>query len=104
YFCSFGDPQLVESVCRGRRQEFAAFAWQGEVPDPQAETTFAASRLSWAWPEGTVHAGLRRLYADLLGARRRGPALRDFTHRTARLLPAEEAAVLELVRGPDTAG
>jgi maltooligosyltrehalose trehalohydrolase len=104
YFCSFGDPQLAESARRGRRQEFAAFAWHGEVPDPQAEATFTASCLSWAWAEGTAHAGLRRLYTDLLAARQRWPALGDFEHRMARLVQVEKAAVLELVRGRDAAG
>jgi maltooligosyltrehalose trehalohydrolase len=99
FFCSFEDAQLVESVRRGRRREFAAFAWQGEVPDPQAEATFAAAKLSWSWPEGTRRAGLRRLYGDLLAARRSWPPLRDFARRSARLLPGAATAVLELVRG-----
>ena len=36
FFCSFGDPELVEAVREGRKKEFDAFAWQGEVPDPRA--------------------------------------------------------------------
>jgi maltooligosyltrehalose trehalohydrolase len=100
FFCSFDDAQLVENVREGRRREFAAFAWQGEVPDPQSEATFNASRLTWSWPEEGAKAGLRRLYGDLLAARRRWPALGDFRHRAARLLPSgDQAAVLELVRG-----
>jgi maltooligosyltrehalose trehalohydrolase len=100
FFCSFNDPDLVRNVREGRRREFAAFAWQGEVPDPQAEETFRAARLSWSWPEGTARAGLRRLYADLLAARRTWPPLRDFTRRSARLLPEPESgAVMELIRG-----
>ena len=75
--------QLVEAVREGRKKEFDAFAWQGEVPDPQGEETFASARLSWSWPEGTHRAGLRRLYRDLLAARREWPALRDFEHRSA---------------------
>ena len=35
YFISHLDAQLVDAVRRGRREEFAAFAWQGEPPDPQ---------------------------------------------------------------------
>jgi maltooligosyltrehalose trehalohydrolase len=104
FFCSFLDRRLVENVRQGRRRDYAAFM-QGEVPDPQAESTFAASRLTWSWPEGSPRAGLRRLYRDLLVARRRWPALRDFTHVAARLLPDEERGpVLRLVRGePGTA-
>jgi maltooligosyltrehalose trehalohydrolase len=100
FFCSFADAGLVKAVREGRRREFAAFAWQGEVPDPQAEETFAASRLTWSWEGNAFKAGLRRLYADLLTARRRWPALQDFNERTARLLSGEGGApVLELVRG-----
>jgi maltooligosyltrehalose trehalohydrolase len=105
FFCSFGDPQLVQAVREGRAKEFDAFAWRGEVPDPHGEDTFESARLSWSWPEGTPRAGLRRLYRDLLTARRRWPALRDFERRSARLLEAGEAGpVLELVRGGESSG
>jgi maltooligosyltrehalose trehalohydrolase len=96
FFCSFHYPGLVEAVRKGRREEFAAFAWQGDVPDPQAEETFRSAVLSWCWEE-PKRAGLRRLYADLLTARRTWPALRDFERRSARILPGDQ--VLELVRG-----
>jgi maltooligosyltrehalose trehalohydrolase len=99
FFCSFHNGQLIENVRRGRRRDYG-FAPGAEMLDPQDERTFAAARLSWSWPEGTSRAGLRRLYADLLAARQRWPALRDFSQRTARLLPDEHsAAVLHLVRG-----
>jgi maltooligosyltrehalose trehalohydrolase len=104
FFCSFADGKLVENVRRGRKAEFASFAWQGEVPDPQAEATFNAARLTWSWPEGSVRAGLRRLYQDLLTARRAWPALRDFHNCKVRLLPTAENAVLEMLRGERTAG
>ena len=37
FFCSFGDPAVIEAVRRGRREEFAAlaFQWGVEIPDPQ---------------------------------------------------------------------
>jgi maltooligosyltrehalose trehalohydrolase len=105
FFCSFSDPRLVEAVREGRRREFAAFAWQGEVPDPHAEATFASAKLSWAWPEGTPRAGLRRLHQDLLAARREWPGLHDVRARSARLLPdAETGPLLELVRGEPRSG
>jgi maltooligosyltrehalose trehalohydrolase len=102
FFCSFGDRGLIEAVREGRKREFAELVGQGTVPDPQAERTFASARLSWSWPEGTPRAGLRRLYQDLLAARREWPALRDFQTPTARLLPDNESGpVLELARGAD---
>jgi maltooligosyltrehalose trehalohydrolase len=100
FFCSFGDGRLIDNVRKGRRHEFAAFAWQGEVPDPQHEGTFNASRLTWSWPPNSFHEGMRRLYADLLAARRHWPALQNFTERSARLLgDGNQEAVLELIRG-----
>jgi maltooligosyltrehalose trehalohydrolase len=85
FFCDFGDPALQEAVRRGRKEEFADFAWTGEIPDPCAEQTMASARLSWSWPEGSWQAGLRRLYEDLLRARREWPALRESRFCTAEL-------------------
>ena len=98
FFCSFGNPELIADVRTGRRREFEAFHKDGEVPDPQAEATFEASRLSWSWESDPHRSGLRLLYQDLLRARREWPALRDYVQRTARLLPTTDH-VLELTRG-----
>ena len=76
YFVSHGDPALVEAVREGRRREFEAFAWSGEVPDPQAERTFEASRPLWERAETGEGARLRALYRDLLRLRRSERALR----------------------------
>jgi maltooligosyltrehalose trehalohydrolase len=100
FFCSFSDEALVEAVRNGRRNEFAAFAWQGEVPDPQSPDTFAASRLSWTWPEGSSAAGLRQLYQDLLHARPLWPALTNYVERRANLVERSDSPLLYLERGP----
>jgi maltooligosyltrehalose trehalohydrolase len=100
FFCSFLDRHLGERVRAGRRREYADHMKGADIADPQAQATFAACRLSWSWPEGSPRAGLRRLYCDLLAARRRWPALRDFVHRSARLLPDEgNPWILNLIRG-----
>ena len=76
-----------------------------DVPDPQAETTFAASRLTWSWESDPHKSGLRRLYQDLLRARHEWPALRDYSQRSARILPdTQSGGILELVRGGPPAG
>jgi maltooligosyltrehalose trehalohydrolase len=74
YFVSHTDPDLVEAVRRGRRDEFAAFAWAGEAPDPQSEETFARSRVDWSRRDGDGRETLA-LYRDLLALRRDVPAL-----------------------------
>jgi maltooligosyltrehalose trehalohydrolase len=76
YFVSHGDPALVESVREGRRREFEAFVWDGEIPDPQAEDTFESSRPRWERAETAGGARLRALYRDLLRLRRSEHALR----------------------------
>jgi maltooligosyltrehalose trehalohydrolase len=101
FFCSFCGEELIQAVREGRKREFADFMTDGEtVPDPHATDTFRSAVLSWSWPDGSNHAGLRNLYRDLLAARRAWPALRDFTRRSAKLLPNEDVGpVLELIRG-----
>ena len=76
YFVSHGDPALVAAVREGRRRGFEAFGWTGDVPDPQAEATFEASRPRWDQAESPAGARLRTLYRDLLRLRRSQPALR----------------------------
>src|ERR1700675_4858638 len=70
YFTSHGDQALIEAVRRGRQEEFAAFGWEGKVPDPQDETTFKTSRLDHALKNKDPHQSLRALYRELLAIRR----------------------------------
>jgi maltooligosyltrehalose trehalohydrolase len=81
YFVSHEDPELVEAVRRGRREEFAAFGWRGDIPDPQARDTFERSRIDWGWPSNPARAAIHRLYRALLRIRREEPALRAGTAR-----------------------
>ena len=52
YFISHTDPELVKAVQEGRKKEFKAFKWAGNIPDPQSEETFLSSCLSWNYHEG----------------------------------------------------
>jgi maltooligosyltrehalose trehalohydrolase len=69
-------PELGRLVTAGRRAEFSRFtayadaARQALIPDPQAETTFATSRLVWEERERSPHAGTLALYRTLLRLRR----------------------------------
>ncbi|MFA9431752.1 MULTISPECIES: malto-oligosyltrehalose trehalohydrolase [unclassified Egicoccus] len=70
YFVSHTDPDLVRAVQEGRKREFAYFADQGEAPDPQAEATFARSKLDWSRRTQDPHAVVLALYRELLRLRR----------------------------------
>src|SRR5262249_35908792 len=50
--------------------DFQAFDWQGEVPDPQAESTFWASKLNRGLAEEEPHRTLLRFYQMLMRFRR----------------------------------
>ncbi len=104
FFSSFDDPQIVEAVRHGRREEFAAleFKWGSEIPDPQDLRTFAACKLKWAWPEGSPQSQRRLLYEDLLKARKNWPALGDRQHTNALVVnnsAAKRADTLLIRRG-----
>lgn len=75
-------PELGRLVTQGRRQEFRHFSSfsdpqaQQRIPDPQALSTFIASKLNWAETQAEPHASIRRLYQALLRLRKSEPALR----------------------------
>jgi len=81
YFIDHSDAQLIEAVRHGRRQEFSAFKWLAEPPDPQAEATFESARIEPRQNE------LLALYRELIALRKRyrlGPG------------PTEQRDVIEL--------
>jgi maltooligosyltrehalose trehalohydrolase len=75
FFVSHGDPDLVESVRKGRAEEFAAFRSRGAPPDPQDEQTFLRCKLDHGLRHRGEHALLQRIYGELLTLRRETPAL-----------------------------
>jgi maltooligosyltrehalose trehalohydrolase len=77
YFVSHGDPDLIEAVRRGRQEEFAAFQWPGEPPDPQAEETFEQARLDHKLRREGEHKVLLEFYRELLSVRRELTHLAD---------------------------
>lgn len=77
YFVSHTDPDLVEAVRKGRAREFEYFQKEGlEVPDPQSETTFKNSTLSWDWSVLESQL-LFKYYQALIKLRKELPAWQD---------------------------
>jgi maltooligosyltrehalose trehalohydrolase len=99
YFTSHGDPALVEAVRRGRQEEFSAFGWKQNVPDPQDERTFACSRLNHSLKTHEPHSTLLRFYQRLIRIRNERelwtPAARKVRElgETALLLLRETASL-----------
>jgi maltooligosyltrehalose trehalohydrolase len=105
YFTSHGDPNLVEAVRRGRTEEFRFFGWKEQIPDPQAESTFAKSRLKPDLAQDEPHSTLLRFYQLLLRFRREyhlgqanSPSIKEFESSKALVVlqdaPANNLAML----------
>jgi maltooligosyltrehalose trehalohydrolase len=93
-------PELGRLVTAGRRAEFSRFAayadpaQRARIPDPQAETTFDASRLVWDERDAPAHASTLDLYRTLLRLRRDEISPRRFVDAIA-----VDDACLALTRG-----
>jgi maltooligosyltrehalose trehalohydrolase len=94
YFVSHSDAALAEAVRKGRRDEFKAFSWAGEVPDPMAEETFRRSKVDRARKD----AAALRWHKALLKLRREHPALQDDSRQGLRA--TVQGKVLLMRRGP----
>lgn len=74
FFCDF-EKDLAAAVTAGRRNEFARFARFNDpdarkgIPDPNAEQTFASSRLDWRVIEQPDHQHWLAFYRRLIGLR-----------------------------------
>ena len=75
YFVSHSDPALIQAVPKGRREGFAAFQWQGEMPDPQDERTFLHAKLHRDLRQQGTHRILYDFYQELIRLRKHTPAL-----------------------------
>lgn len=101
FFTSFADPDLGRKVRAGRRRALKRLGVDADVPDPEADATFAAARPD---PGLAARAASRRLtawYRELLGLRRGVPALTrpDRSSLRAQTVPTEHLILFR--RGDD---
>lgn len=101
YFVSHSDAHLVEAVREGRRREFAAFVTGEQFADPQAESTFKASKLDWAKLDQEPHAALLRLYQRLFELRRQRESLSNCRKDLTRVEFDEAQRWLVMERGSE---
>ena len=98
YFTSHSEPSLVEAVRRGRREEFSAFRWPGELADPQDRATFLASKLNWELRQESQHRLLTEFYRELIRLRREIPALSRLSKGNLEVKGLEQQKLLFLRR------
>jgi maltooligosyltrehalose trehalohydrolase len=81
FFTDFSEEWLADAVRKGRAEEFGSHGWDElyggpvEVPDPQARSTFEASKLDWSEPAQRDHARLLEFYRSLIALRRTVPEI-----------------------------
>jgi maltooligosyltrehalose trehalohydrolase len=94
FFCDFGPP-LDEVVREGRRREFAHYPEFADpkarqhIPDPNADRTFAETRLDWSELREPAHARWLDRYRILLALRQR-----EIVPRLADIVPGGECEIL----------
>ncbi len=101
YFISHYDRNLVEAVRKGRKEEFSAFKWDREPPDPFAEDTFNKSKIDWGKRNGKDHKIMLEFYAYLINLRKEIPSFSSSDKRNLQIKSYEEIKVLILKRAID---
>jgi maltooligosyltrehalose trehalohydrolase len=74
YFVDHTDPALIEAVRQGRKEEFRAFQWLGDPPDPAGMEPFLKSKLQWEKKNRGKHKVMHDFYKLLLQMRKEIPA------------------------------
>ncbi len=90
YFIDQSDPALIEAVRNGRKEEFLAFQWQKEPPDPQNYETFAQCKLKWKGKQKRASRVLLTFYRRLIHLRKITPALCHLSKKELAVSRSEE--------------
>jgi maltooligosyltrehalose trehalohydrolase len=105
YFADHSEPELAEAIREGRVREFTGHGWVElygrpvEVPDPQALSTVAASRLDWSEPSTGDHRRMVAWYRTLIALRRTQPDLASGDRSATSVAAAHDGAWITVSRG-----
>jgi maltooligosyltrehalose trehalohydrolase len=77
YFADHEDEEMRKSVAEGRKREFAAFGFDGDVPNPEDRETYEKSKLNWEEQGEGKHAEFLAWVKALIALRRSTVSLND---------------------------
>jgi maltooligosyltrehalose trehalohydrolase len=98
YFISHTDAELIQAVRQGRRDEFKAFGWQTEPPDPQDEKTFLSAKLNHQLRRNGSSRNLCHFYRELIRLRKQLAPLARLSKNHCDLKAFEDERVLMMRR------
>jgi maltooligosyltrehalose trehalohydrolase len=98
YFVSHSDPNLIEAVRKGRKEEFESFDWRAEPPDPQSPDTFEKSRIHWEKRTDGQHRVMLEFYRRLLQIRVEIPALSNLDKNSLDVSGTDDSRVVTVRR------
>lgn len=98
YFISYSDKELIESVRRGRKEEFKDFEWKGEPPDPYSEESFMNSKINWEKRNKGKYNILLNFYKSLIKLRKEIPALSNLDRESLDVFGFGEEKILLISR------
>jgi maltooligosyltrehalose trehalohydrolase len=102
YFVSHSDPDLIELVRRGRREEFAHLEWPNEPPDPQEEATRQSASLNHDLRHQGQHRLLYEWYKELIKLRNETRAGAGLSKERLEVVCLERESTLVVRRwGPE---
>ena len=101
YFISHSDAELAEAVRRGRRDEFAAFGWQGEIPDPRDARMFLRAKLNHELRNADQHLVSLKFYRELIRLRKKVAALNPAEADNMKVEGFEKERVIVVHRWQD---
>ncbi len=98
YFVSHSNQELIETVRKGRREEFVSFGWEGNIPDPESEKTFLESKIHLGLHEHEKHKILFELYRRLIKLRKEIPSLSHLNKKGMEVKTYKEIPALMIRR------
>lgn len=99
YFISHTDPNLIQAVRDGRKQEFGMTDEQADLLDPFAVETYRLAKLDHALEHDADHVALRHVYQELLRLRKAIRGSVDLAER--RVSVRTDAASILVEYGPN---
>jgi maltooligosyltrehalose trehalohydrolase len=83
FFSDYSDPDIISGLS-SRKEQFAAFNWEGEPRDPQPEDTFLSSHIDWQLRTKGEHKILLDWHRQLITLRHNHPLLKDLSKNNFR--------------------